>query len=54
MPNIDDNIPAQHDNTIVLSAADSAIFAEVLLNPPELNEAMKKAFERHKELLNQT
>ncbi len=36
---------------IVLSARDSALLVEALLNPPEPNEHLRAAFRRHHELL---
>jgi uncharacterized protein (DUF1778 family) len=35
---------------IVLSARDSITFVEALLNPPEPNDALRRAFRRHREL----
>ena len=39
--------------TIVLSKRDTEIFVEMLLNPPEPNEALKKASKKHKETVKQ-
>jgi len=36
---------------IRLSLADQECFAEALLNPPPMSDALKRAFERHEELL---
>jgi uncharacterized protein (DUF1778 family) len=36
---------------IILSARDTALLVEALLNPPEPNEHLRAAFRRHRELL---
>jgi len=36
---------------IRLSAEDSRIFAEAILNPPEPTPALRRAFRRHRELI---
>jgi uncharacterized protein (DUF1778 family) len=38
------------NDTIALSRQDAEIFVNALLNPPAPNEALKRAFKRHKEL----
>lgn len=35
---------------IRLSVEDQRLFAESILNPPEPNDALKRAFEKHREL----
>ncbi len=40
----------QHE-VITLSARDSVIFFEALLDPPEPNEALRKAFQRHRDIV---
>lgn len=42
---------ASDPEVIVLSARDSLIFAEALLNPPEPSEQLLEAARRHKELI---
>ncbi|MGC8774822.1 MAG: DUF1778 domain-containing protein [Chlorobaculum sp.] len=41
----------ENDQLIRLSMEGQKAFAEALLNPPEPNEALKKAFEKHAELI---
>lgn len=41
----------EDDQIIRLSIEGQKAFAEALLNPPEPNEALKKAFEKHAELI---
>lgn len=41
----------ENDQIIRLSMEGQKKFAEALLNPPEPNEALKKAFEKHAELI---
>ena len=41
----------QEHTLIHLSAQDSKVFAEALLNPPAPNEALRRAKERHDKLL---
>lgn len=38
------------NDTIALSRQDAEIFVNALLNPPAPNEALKRAFKRHKEI----
>lgn len=45
------NIIERHNN-IILSSKDSARFVEALLNPQAPNERLKRAAERHKEIVN--
>ncbi|WP_338399679.1 DUF1778 domain-containing protein [Persicobacter psychrovividus] len=40
-------------NTTSLSKEDTQIFFDALENPPEPNEALKKAMKRHNELIDQ-
>ncbi|WP_318825800.1 type II toxin -antitoxin system TacA 1-like antitoxin [Burkholderia thailandensis] len=40
--------------TIVLSPADQALFVKVLLDPPEVPAALRKAMLRHDELTSET
>lgn len=40
-----------HHKSLVLSARDAEIFVEALIDPPEMNEALKRAFKRREELL---
>lgn len=37
-------------NVMILSESDSKLFVESMLNPPEPNEALKRAARRHREL----
>lgn len=41
----------RYHEVITLSARDSVTFVEALLDPPEPNEALKNAFQHHRELL---
>ena len=38
---------AEHE-TLVLSERDRAVFFDALVNPPQLNERLRKAFREHK------
>lgn len=40
-----------HHKSLVLSARDAEIFVEALIDPPEMNEALKRSFKRGEELL---
>lgn len=44
------NIIERH-NSIILSARDSALFVEILLNPPAPNDHLKRAAARHKKVI---
>lgn len=40
--------PSVETERLHLSAKDQALFAQVLINPPQHNHALRKAFERHR------
>lgn len=42
------------DDTIKLTEEDTRLLLNLLENPPEPNEALKRAFERHQMLINNT
>lgn len=40
-----------HHSSLMLSERDTELFAEALINPPEMNDTLKQAFKRRGELL---